>query len=135
MTRRGGAQGASQRQLRVGEQIRHTLADLLLRGALHDPAIEAAHLAISEVRVSRDLRQATVFATELGGALRPETEAALTRRTPFLRGEIARRCHLKYAPALTITADTSFDHAARIEALLARERDELDRRAAEADGA
>ena len=110
----------SQRQLRVGEQIRHVVADLLLRGAVHDPAITGTTLTVSEARVSRDLRQATVYVTELGGDLRAEIAAALTRAAPYLGGEVARQMHLKYAPRLVFKADESFAEGARIDALLAR---------------
>jgi ribosome-binding factor A len=121
----GGEQ--SQRQLRVGEGLRHVLAELLSRGAVHDPVLSEASLTISEVQVSRDLRHATVFVTELGGALRPELRAALTRVAPYLRGEAARRMHLKYAPELHFRVDPAFAQAARIDALLAEERAALAR--------
>jgi ribosome-binding factor A len=117
----------SQRQLRVGEQIRHCLADLLMRGQVHEPELSEVSLTISEVRVSRDLRRAEVFLTELGGGLRASTRAALERAAPHLRGEVTRRSRLKYAPDLVFTADTSFDQAARIDALLEEERDQIER--------
>lgn len=110
--------GFNQRQLRVGERIRHILADLFSRGAVHDPVIAETPLTISEVRVTRDLRQATVYVVELGGALSDEMRAALARATPFIRGEVARAANLKYAPALTFRADESFAESARIDALL-----------------
>lgn len=120
--RRDHGHGEGQRQLRVGEQIRHTLAELLTRGAVHDPILSAANLTISEVRMTRDLRRADVFLIELGGGLRAETLAALGRAGPFLRGEVARRGHLKYAPELVFKLDDSFDEAAHIEDLISRER-------------
>jgi ribosome-binding factor A len=126
--------GETQRQLRVGEQMRHVLAELLVRGEVHDPGLREASLTISEVRVARDLRRAVVFVIELGGELRPETGAALARATPFLRGEIARRMHLKYAPDLVFEADPSFAEAARIERLIAEERDRLARKGSDPDG-
>jgi ribosome-binding factor A len=115
-SRHGGE--LNQRQLRVGEELRHVLAELLLRGVVHDPVIADTHLTVSEVRVTRDLRQATVYVTELGGELSPEVEAALIRATPFLRGEVGRHIHLKYTPSLTFRADESFAEGARIDALL-----------------
>lgn len=127
MARAASPARESQRQLRVGEHIRHTLAELLLRGAVHDTAIEAAHLTVSEVRISRDLRRAVVYLTELAGPLQPETQRALERARPFLRGEVARSCHLKYAPELVFVPDTSFEEATRLERMLAAERAELDR--------
>lgn len=112
----GGA--LNQRQLRVGERLRHVLADMLIRGAVHDPVIAETPLTISEVRVTRDLRQATVYLVELGGKLSDEVKAALERATPFLRGELARQSNLKYAPTLTFRADETFAEATRIDALL-----------------
>jgi ribosome-binding factor A len=114
--------GPSQRQLRVGEELRHVLADLLMRGGLREPALADAQLTISEVRVSADLRHAVVFVTELGGELPSERLEALERAAPQLRGEVTRRMRLKYAPDLTFRPDRSFAEAARIEALLAEER-------------
>lgn len=130
---RPAASTESQRQLRVGEQIRHCLALLLMRGQVHDPVLAEATLTVSEVRMSRDLRRATVFLTELGGELRRETQAALDRATPYLRGEVARRSRLKHAPDLAFVPDTSFAQAARIDALLTEERAELERRREEDD--
>jgi ribosome-binding factor A len=126
--------GQSQRQLRVGEGLRHVLAELLMRGEIHDPVIAEAHLTVSEVRMTPDLRHALVFVTELGGELRAEVSRALARAAPRLRGEVARRLHLKYAPELSFRADTSFREAARIEALLAEERSTLARQAENDDG-
>ncbi|HLT01073.1 MAG TPA: 30S ribosome-binding factor RbfA [Geminicoccaceae bacterium] len=114
--------GPSQRQLRVGEEIRHVLAELLTRGGLREPALADARLTISEVRVSADLRHAVVFVTELGGELSPERLAALERVAPQLRGVVTRRMRLKYAPELAFRPDRSFAEAARIERLLAEER-------------
>ena len=119
---RGGAGGLNQRQLRVGERLRHVLADLFSRGVVHDPVIAETPLTISEVRITRDLRQATVYVTELGGDLSPEVEAALKRATPFIRGEVARQSNLKYAPNLTFRADETFAESARIDALLDQAR-------------
>jgi ribosome-binding factor A len=135
----GGQRGASgpqqsQRQLRVGEALRHVLAELLRRGAVHDPLLAEANLTVSEVRMSRDLRHAVAYVTELGGDLRGELLEALARAAPYLRGEAARRVHLKYAPTLSFRVDPSFAEAARIDALLARERAELERAREDDDG-
>lgn len=118
-------QEPSQRQLRVAEQIRHLLAESLTRGEIHDVRLEAAHITVAEVRVSRDLRHATVFATELGRPLSADAQAALARAAPVLAGRLARQMHLKYAPRLNFVADALFDDAARIERLLAEERARL----------
>lgn len=125
--------GQSQRQLRVGEALRHVLAELLTRGAVHDPLLAESSLTVSEVRLSRDLRHAVAYVTELGGDLRPELQDALARAAPFVRGEAARRMRLKYAPELSFQADPSFAEAARIDALLAGERATL-RRQEDDDG-
>jgi ribosome-binding factor A len=112
----------SQRQLRVGEELRHVLAELLTRGQLREPELADARFTVSEVRMSADLRHAVAFVTELGGELRSERLAALQRVAPQLRGEVTRRMRLKYAPDLVFRPDRSFAEAAHIEALLARER-------------
>jgi ribosome-binding factor A len=132
--RKRAAAGPSQRQLRVGEGLRHVLAELLLRGELHDPLLAASQLTVAEVRVTPDLRHATVYVIELGGGLRPAVRQALERAAPRLRGEAARRLHLKYAPELTFRADPSFEEAARIEGLLATERRTLERWREDDDG-
>jgi ribosome-binding factor A len=124
----------SQRQLRVGEGLRHVLAELLMRGGLRDPLLAEASLTVTEVRPSRDLRHATVFVTRLGGELGDDLLAALARVAPHLRGEAARRLHLKYAPELAFRPDTSFAEAARIEALLEAERAQLARHGEDDDG-
>lgn len=132
--RDGAGPPQSQRQLRVGEALRHVLAELLMRGAVHDPLLVEAHLTVSEVRVSRDLRHAVAYVTELGGDLRSELLEALERVAPYLRGEAARRIHLKYAPTLSFRLDPSFAEAARIDALVARERATLERAREDDDG-
>lgn len=99
-----------------------------MRNQTHEPELAEASVTVSEVRMSRDLRRATVFLTELGGDLRPATRAALERAAPYLRGEVTRRSRLKYAPDLVFVADTSFEQAKRIDALISEERAELERR-------
>ena len=111
-------QQPSQRQLRVGEQMRHLLAEHLLRGDFRDPRLAGRNLTVAEVRVSRDLKTATVFTTELGGELTRETATALQHASPYLGGWLARQMHLKYAPRLRFVADESFAYAARIGRLL-----------------
>ena len=123
MARRAADAGRpSQRQLRVGEELRHVLAELLTRGHWREPGLADARFTVSEVRISPDLRHAVVFVTELGGELRPDRLEALQRVAPQLRGEVTRRMRLKYAPDLAFRPDRSFAEAAHIEALLARER-------------
>lgn len=118
MTRGAHAQAPSQRQLRVGEQMRHLLAEYILRGDLHDPRLAGRSLTVAEVRCSRDLKTATVYTTELGRDLSPEAMTALQHAASHLAGWLARQMHLKYAPKLRFVPDETFAHAARIGALL-----------------
>ena len=114
----GRSEGPSQRVLRVGELVRHALADMLTRGEIHDPTIEGHMITVPEVRMSADLRLATVYVMPLGGRDTKEVVAALERNKRFLRGEIARRVNLKFAPEIRFRADERFDEAERIEKLL-----------------
>jgi ribosome-binding factor A len=116
--RRDNAAGPSQRVLRVGELIRHALADMLTRNEVHDPTIESHLITVPEVRMSPDLRLATVYVMPLGGRDAKAVVEALERNKRFLRGEIARRVNLKFAPDIRFRADERFDEAERIEKLL-----------------
>jgi ribosome-binding factor A len=120
-----GGREPSQRQLRVGEQMRHLLAEDLMRGEIHDRRLEGVSITISEVRVSPDLRHAAVFASQLGGTLERAVLDALQHAAPYLAGRLARQMHLKYAPRLKFLRDETFQEAERIERLLA---DELEHR-------
>jgi ribosome-binding factor A len=136
MGRRSAGGGTpSQRQLRVGEALRHVLAELLMRDGGRTADLAGNALTVSEVRISPDLRHAEVFVTELGGELAPERLEALRRAAPLLRGEAGRRLRLKYAPELAFRADRSFAEAARIEALLVRERAAVGAEREDDDGA
>jgi len=115
---RDQAQGGSQRQLRVGELIRHELAEMLSRGDIHDPILQAHMITVPEVRMSPDLRLATIYIMPLGGRDIDEVLAALDRNIRYVRGEIARRVNLKFAPEIRFRADDRFDEAERIEKLL-----------------
>jgi len=110
--------GGSQRQLRVGELIRHELADMLSRGDIHDPVIEAHLITVPEVRMSPDLRLATVYIMPLGGRDEEAVLEALERHKRYVRGEISRRVNLKFAPEIRFRIDERFDEAERIEKLL-----------------
>jgi ribosome-binding factor A len=110
--------GASQRQLRVGELIRHEFADMLARGDVHDAVIEGHMITVPEVRVSADLRLATIYIMPLGGHDEKEVLDALERNSRYVRGEIARRVNLKFAPEIRFRIDERFDEAERIEKLL-----------------
>lgn len=108
----------SQRQLRVGEELRHTLAALFQRGDFHDPELQKLRITVTEVRVSPDLSNATAFITPLGGGHVDEALAALRRAAAFLRGQVARAVKLRHAPTLSFEADTSFDYANHIATIL-----------------
>ena len=110
--------GPSQRQLRVAEEIRHILANALMRGELRDPILSGISVTISEVRISPDLKNATAYAMPLGGALIGEVLKALNRAAPFLRSQVGQSMQLRYAPALTFVEDKSFQEAHHIEGLL-----------------
>lgn len=114
----GSASGASQRQLRVGELVRHAVSDLLSQGHVHDPALEGHIITVPEVRMSPDLKLATVYVMPLGGRGIEDVIAALDRNKKFLRGEVAHRVNLKFAPDLRFRVDERFDEAERIEKLL-----------------
>jgi ribosome-binding factor A len=111
-------QGASQRQLRVAELIRHALAEMLSRGDVHDPVIEGHMITVPEVRMTADLRLATIYVMPLGGRGEKEVLDALDRNKRYLRGEIAQRVNLKFAPDIRFRIDERFDEAERIEKLL-----------------
>ena len=110
--------GPSQRQLRVGEELRHVLAAVLARGDLRDPGLSGTSVTVTEVRVSPDLRAATTFVVPLGGGDATVVLAGLRRATPYLRAQVARSVRLKFAPRLTFRIDTSFDYASKIDTLL-----------------
>ena len=108
----------SQRQLRAGELIRHALAEILTRGEVHDPVIENHVITVPEVRVTPDLRLATVYVMPLGGRDESEVLSALERNKRFLRGELAHRINMKFAPEIRFRIDERFDEAERIDKLL-----------------
>ena len=113
-----GPATASQRQLRVGELIRHAMAEMLSRGEVHDPVIEKHMITVPEVRMTADLKLATIYVMPLGGKDVNEVIAALNDNKRYLRGEIAHRVNLKFAPDIRFRADERFDEAERIEKLL-----------------
>lgn len=108
----------TQRQLRVGEEVRHALAHLLERGELRDPELAGETVTVTEVRISPDLRKATVFVMPLGGDRVDTVVGALARARPFLRRRVAAEVNLKFVPELKFVADPSFDEAGHIDALL-----------------
>jgi len=118
----------SQRMLRVGELVRHALAELLQRGEIVDPVIETATITVPEVRMSPDLKLARAYVMPLGGVHADEVVKALNRHTKFVRGAIGHRIDLKYAPEIRFFVDDTFAEADRIEALLRSDRVQKDLR-------
>ena len=110
--------GPSQRALRAGEVIRHALAEIFSRGEVHDEVIQAHMITVPEVHMTSDLRLATIYVMPLGGVDESEVLAALARNKRFLRGEIARRVNLKFAPDIRFRIDQRFAEAERIDKLL-----------------
>jgi ribosome-binding factor A len=116
---KGSAQRApTQRALRAGELVRHAVAEILARGDVHDPVIEGHLITVPEVRMSPDLRLATVYIVPLGGRDNTAVLEALDRNKRHLRAEIARRINLKFAPEIRFRIDERFDEAERIDRLL-----------------
>jgi len=118
-----GSKAPSQRQLRVGEELRHILARILERHDFRDPVLEHANLTVTEVETSPDLRRATVFVVPLGGNIEgdAQTEAvlkALNHAAPYIRRQVAGAVRMKFLPAFSFRLDHSFEHAGRIDALL-----------------
>lgn len=108
----------SVRLLRVGEQVRHVLSELLQRGDVHDDVLTSHPVSVTEVRMSPDLRHATVFVKPLLGRDEDAVLKALRTNTAFLQREVARRVRMKYAARLKFLADESFDEAVHVSALL-----------------
>jgi ribosome-binding factor A len=116
--RDSGTPGGSQRQLRVGELVRHAIAEMLTRGDVHDPVIEGHLITVPEVRMSPDLRLATVYIMPLAGRDAEEVVAAFERNKKYMRGEVAHAINLKFAPDLRFHIDNRFEEAERIDKLL-----------------
>jgi ribosome-binding factor A len=119
MARSRSAAPASQRQLKVGELIRHALADIFSRGEITDEVLSRHSLTVPEVRMSPDLKLATVYVFPLGGSEADEVVAHLDKHKRYLRGLLAKQVSMKFMPELRFKVDTSFEASARIGALLA----------------
>ena len=111
-------EGRSVRLLRVGEQVRHALSDILMRGDVHDETLASHLVSITEVRMSPDLRHATAFLIPLLGANAEAVLKALRTNTAYLQSEVARRVNTKYAAKLKFLLDESFDEGSHIDTLL-----------------
>jgi ribosome-binding factor A len=118
MTRSRGGGAPSQRQLRVGEEVRHALVRILARGGLRDPALAGANITVTEVRVSPDLKHATAFVTPFGGGDAGALAQACRRAAGYFRSQLGHEVSLRYVPEVTFEPDRSFDNAQRIDALL-----------------
>jgi ribosome-binding factor A len=108
----------TQRQLRVGEEIRHVLAGIFARGEVRDPELHDVLITVTEVRIGPDLRRATAFVTRLGRSDIDQKLNALRRAAPFLRAQLAKALRLRVAPDLSFQADTSIDYAMHVDELL-----------------
>ena len=113
------SEGRSVRLLKVGEQVRHVMSELLARQVVHDEVLTARTVSVTEVRMSPDLRHATVFVKPLLGADEDIVLKALRTNTAYFQKEVAGRLKLRFAAKLKFLGDESFDEASRIEALLA----------------
>ncbi len=113
-------QGPTQRQLRVGEIIRHALADILSRGQIADPDLDGVIITVPEVRMSPDLKNATALVMPLGGRDTKKVMAGLERSRKWFRGQIARRVNLKFAPDVRFRLDTRFDDDDSVTQMLHR---------------
>ena len=127
-------QGPSQRQLRVGEMLRHALSEILTRGEIRDPDLEGVSVTITQVKPSGDMRHATVFCEPLGGKNADKVIPALNRHAKFIRGEMGHMITMKFTPDLRFVEDASFAEAEKIERLLKSERVARDLAKSEDDG-
>src|SRR6202044_730756 len=114
--------GPSQRQLRVGEMLRHALSEILIRGDIRDADLEGVSVTITQVKPSGDMRHANVFCEPLGGKNADKIIAALNRHKAFIRGQLGHMIEMKFTPELRFVEDHSFAEAQRIENLLKTER-------------
>ena len=119
MNNRNKGKAPSPRQLKVGELIRHALADIFSRGEIVDAVLNRHSLTVPEVRMTPDLKLATVYVLTLGGGETEEAVTHLEKHKRFLRGELARRVSMKFIPELRFKVDTSFESSRRIDELLA----------------
>ena len=118
MVRDLNTKGPSVRTLRVGEQVRHALSDVLMRGEVHDPVLASHMVSVTEVRMSPDLRHATAFVKPLLGRDEDAVLKALRTNTAFLQREVASSVKLRFAPKLKFIADESFDEGSHVDRLL-----------------
>ncbi len=118
MPKQVAAKGPSQRQLRVGEVIRHALAEMFMRSEIVDPELDGEIVQVTEVKASPDLRQVTAFVAPLDMTARDKVLAALVRNQKFVRGALAKRIDLRYVPEITFKLDVTLDQAEKVEKIL-----------------
>lgn len=111
-------EGPSQRILRVGENIRHAISQIITRGDIREPALQGVSVTVTEVRCSPDLRNATIFVMPLGGKNEKEVVSALNNSARFIRGQLSKMVSMKYLPQIKFTSDHSFGEVDHIEKLL-----------------
>lgn len=126
MSRSNKPKGPSQRMLRVGELVRHALSDMLMRGEIIDPVIESVTITVPEVRMSPDLKIANAYIMPLGGTGAEEVVRALNHHARFIRGQVAPKVDLKYAPEIRFFVDDTFEEAGRIDAILRSDKVQRD---------
>tara|TARA_R110002094_G_scaffold169900_2_gene152180 strand:+ start:514 stop:903 length:390 start_codon:yes stop_codon:yes gene_type:complete len=117
-----GAKPASKRQLRVGEELRHILSEILNRDIIHNPDVAGASVTISEVKASPDMRNATVFVTTLGGVNEDAAITGLNRAAGVIQAEMGRHLTMKFTPKLIFKRDDSFDYGSHIDDLIRKSR-------------
>ncbi|MCG8494082.1 MAG: 30S ribosome-binding factor RbfA [Sneathiellales bacterium] len=117
---------ASKRQLRVGEQLRHILSEVLAEGNIHDPDVAGTSVTVTEVQPSPDMRNATAYVIPLGGENEKAIIAGLNRSAGFIQGEMGRQLSMKFTPRLTFKKDESFDYSGHIDELLRRNKSRED---------
>ena len=122
-SRKQPSKTASKRQLRVGEQLRHILADVLAEGNIHDPDVAGSSVTVTEVQPSPDMRNATAYVIPLGGENEQAIIAGLNRSAGFIQGEMGRQLSMKFTPRLTFRKDESFDYSSHIDSLLRKNKD------------
>ena len=127
------SKGPSQRQLRVGEMLRHALSQILVRCEIRDTDLEGVSVTVTQAKPSPDMRHATIFVEPLGGKNAKQIVTALNRHKAFLRGEMGHIIELKFTPELRFVEDESFSEAQKIEDLLKSERVQRDLKADDDD--
>lgn len=125
--------GPSQRQLRVGEMLRHAISEILSRGEIRDPDLEGISVTVTQVKPSPDMRHAMIFCEPLGGRNAERVIAALNRHRGFIRGQMGHMITMKFTPELRFVEDKSFAEAQKIETLLKSERVQRDLKKASVD--